>query len=207
MAIALPLTLVFFIGSSKADRRNLKKRGIRLGRDVNPANFPGDQKVLDEVLDATWSEHLMFWDAQVGLEAKHGGITKRNIDTSAKFLHGKNTGKTFNNLASGIFFALKYRLTMMTRLINGVIGLAPKNLGKSEFNQSRSLLASVVGTIVAAQTYNYIANGHTDLVDAKNSGVVSAVVYFFMRSKRGVRPRLLSLLRFVHWWLRVGGGC
>lgn len=150
-------------------RRNLKKRGIRLGRDVNPANFPGDQKVLDEVLDATWSEHLMFWDAQVGLEAKHGGITKRNIDTSAKFLHGKNTGKTFNNLASGIFFAMKYRLTMMTRLINGVIGLAPKNLGKSEFNQSRSLLASVVGTIVAAQTYNYIANGHTDLVDAIDS--------------------------------------
>lgn len=145
-------------------KTNLK----RVGRKLDPDTVPGDRMVLDKVLDDTYDEWRMFWELNLGTKKGKGGIRKHAMDTSAKFLSGEARGTTFGRIASGVMFALKYRMTQATRFLNGLAGLSPTNWKDKRYAGSRSLLFSGMALMVAAQVWNYSTTGQntiTGLID------------------------------------------
>lgn len=148
----------------------IRRTGQKYGRTLNKSMFAGDETRLKQVMLETYEEWQMFWGLNVGTRNKAGGISAFQTDKNAKFLSGRARGNTFTSIASGVFFALQYRLTNAARFINGLASLSPTTWKDKRYAGSRSLLASGLAIIVAAQIWNASQGNETDLMKAVKEG-------------------------------------
>lgn len=142
----------------------LRKVGKK-GRHLNPNIAAGDEPLNEQILKEVYEDWEMFWGLHGPKHNKGDGVMKFNQDKQSKYLTGQaDNSVTMGSILGKIFFALPYRLTQMSRFLNGLVDsgqrvrgvVAGKGIG-GEITANESLLYSGIAMVGLAMGWNYLA--------------------------------------------------
>lgn len=120
-----------------------------------------------EMSDQYWNRHVGY--SKTTKTKLPNGKTVRRREShvtrrAQKMLRTKDGGMTASTFFNGLFFAAGFRANAMSRILNGIVGLAnPLKWGDRRYSAGRSLVLSYAALAVVAQTFNYILNGENAL--------------------------------------------
>ena len=116
-----------------------------------------------EMSDQYWNRHIGYGKT-TKTKLPNGKKVKRRethvTRRAQKMLRTNDGGMTATTFFNGLFFAAGFRVNAMSRILNGIVGLAnPLKWGDRRYSAGRSLVLSYAAVMAIAQTFNYILNG------------------------------------------------
>lgn len=145
-------------------RRNIQRMTKAMG---TTPSFAAQKEAMQLAVDTS----EQYWGLSAGYthkRVKTGPDGKRRVVKEslsehrarkiAQHKYSRSGGISASTIINGMFFAGGFRANAMTRIINGLVGMLPKNLKDVRYRAGRRLVLGYVSLFIIAQMYNMWKN-------------------------------------------------